>query len=176
MSRGRWVAGLVGGLLVVSCSSGTPSSEPVTTEAQPSTTVASTTSTTQATTTSTTQATTTTSSTTTTVPVVELPAELVGEWRASGIGGTQRLTMDLRVDERGQMRIVNPNGNIVVVTGTLEVAGSELTVSLTQDRWACGSDGRYEWGLSGDRLVFTELEESCSIRADYFTTSAWSRR
>lgn len=176
----RFLAGLLGVLMLASCTSG--SGEPGATEAQPTSTApASTTPTTSATTstsqaTTTTEATTTTQPTTTTVAAVEVPTEMVGEWRASGIGGTQNLTMDLRIDERGQMRIVNPNGNIVVVTGKFEVDGGELTVSLTQDRWGCGSDARYEWRTEGDRMVFSEVEESCSFRADYFTASAWGRK
>jgi hypothetical protein len=58
--------------------------------------------------------------------------------------------------------------------GTYVISGS--TITLTPKKGGqCTGKGKYKFKLSGDKLKFTVIKDSCTVRRDVLTYGAWTK-
>jgi hypothetical protein len=58
--------------------------------------------------------------------------------------------------------------------GTYLISGSMITLTPKKGG-ACTSKGKYKFKLSGDKLKFTLIKDSCANRRDVLTYGAWTK-
>ena len=81
-------------------------------------------------------------------------------------------TIDLSNPTSGPVKLTfngHPNGG-----GTYVISGSTITLT-PKNGGACTSKGKYSFNLSGDKLTFTLIKDTCAPRKDVLTYRAWTK-
>ena len=58
--------------------------------------------------------------------------------------------------------------------GTYSISGSEITLTPKKGG-SCKHKAKYRFAVSGGRLTFTRLSDSCSVRRDVLTFGVWTK-
>jgi TRAP-type C4-dicarboxylate transport system substrate-binding protein len=102
-----------------------------------------------------------------------IPSELIGLWSFTAFGDswTVKLTAD------GTFSLYAPDGKLDV-GGSYEVIGSEAVFrdeTRGTGTLCVPAEGRYQWELTGDRLLFTVIEDKCTVGRIKQWTAGWQK-
>jgi hypothetical protein len=81
-------------------------------------------------------------------------------------------TIDLSSPTSGKVRLTKNgrNGN----GGTYVITGSTITLTPTKKR-LCTTKGIYKYKLTGRKLTFTKVSDTCIVRSDILTARRWTK-
>ena len=81
-------------------------------------------------------------------------------------------TIDLRSARSGPLNLTwkgHPKGG-----GTYVISGSTITLTPKKGG-SCKTKGKYHFKVKHDKLTFTPINDSCAVRKDVLTYSAWTK-
>jgi TRAP-type transport system periplasmic protein len=103
----------------------------------------------------------------------QIPPELVGTWSFNAFGRPWKV--ELTAD--GTFSLYEPNG-ILDIGGSYSIVGSEAV--FRDEKRGTGklcvpAEGRYHWELIGERLMFTVIEDKCTVGRIEQWTAGWQK-
>lgn len=102
-----------------------------------------------------------------------IPTELVGTWSFMAFG--QSWTAELTAD--GTYFLYPPNGQLDI-GGSFGISGSEAVFrdEIRGIGMLCvPAEGRYHWELMDDRLMFTVIDDKCTVGRIEQWTAGWQK-